>query len=85
MRTLSRVCYRVGGSFEGVIVTDDIRWALERADRDLSSGWTIEADPITPEDASIIPDRIIGRLLNEDEAAELERIVACPRSGQAAP
>jgi hypothetical protein len=62
MRTLSRVCYRVGGSFESVIIVEDIGWAMERADRELPCGWSCEADPISPEDAGIIPNRFI-RLL----------------------
>ena len=76
MRSMYRLSYRVGGAFKGVVVVEgsSIGPAIERADQELA-GWACEAEPINPDEASAIPREFIGRLLDEGEAAELERIL----------
>src|SRR5580704_4048911 len=76
MRSMYRLSYRVGGAFKGVVVVEgsSIGPAIERADQELT-GWACEAEPINPDEASAIPREFIGRLLDEGEAAELERIL----------
>jgi hypothetical protein len=72
-----RVSYRLGERFEGVLIVErsEIGKAIERADLDLCSGWSIQAEPVSREDAALIPKRFIGRLLDEHEAAELDRVM----------
>ena len=77
MGPIHRVRYQVGGRFEGVILVDDdglgaaMGWPILKLDRD----WTLQVDTIADEEAAAIPAKFIGRMLDEDEAAELDRLL----------
>ncbi|HLN08483.1 MAG TPA: hypothetical protein VK281_05940 [Xanthobacteraceae bacterium] len=78
MAHLYSLCYRLGGSFEGLVLLDaeSMSAAVMRAEvENLDPGGECEAHEISPHDARAIPARFIGRLLGEDEAADLERIL----------
>jgi hypothetical protein len=72
-----RVTYRVGERSEGILIVEDheLSQALKPAGHDPDSEWEICAEPIGRAEASAIPKNFIGHLLDEDEAAELNRIM----------
>jgi hypothetical protein len=79
MRSLFWLCYRVGESFEGLVLIEanSLTDARVRAENDrLDPGGECEGHRIQPDDVRAIPARFIGRLLGEDELADLERILA---------
>jgi hypothetical protein len=77
MSPIHRVRYEVDGRFEGVILVDDdglgsaMGWPILKLD----GGWTLQVDTIADEEATAIPATFIGRMLDEDEAAELDRLL----------
>jgi|SRR5215468_3841322 len=78
MPSLYWLCYRVGGSFEGLLLipAHSLGAARLRADLEgLNPGGECEARELHPDDARAIPKRYIGRLLGEDEVEDLERIL----------
>src|SRR4029079_13319076 len=78
MRPLFWLCYSVGGSFEGLLLIDglSVMDACRRAElRGLNPGGECEARELPALEARYIPRRFIGRLLQEDEAADLDRIL----------
>src|SRR4051794_37100950 len=88
MRSLYWLCYRVGGSFEGLVLleADSLPDAHMMAEtEDLDPGGECEGHPISPRDARAIPAKFIGRLLGEDEVAVIERILLAntPKKGPA--
>ncbi len=89
MRSLYSLCYRIGGSYEGVVLleADSLPAAVLRAELVLLyPGGECEGHALSPDDARVIPGKFIGRLLDEIEFADLERIlVANVRKKPAAP
>jgi hypothetical protein len=78
MRSLYWLCYRVGGSFKGLVLlvaeSRDDAWMRAELE-DLSPGGDCESCEVGTEEAKIIPSKFIGKLLGKDEVAELEKIV----------
>ena len=75
---LYQLCYRVGGAFEGVVFVEasSLGAALWQADRQgLDPGGECDGIELHPDDAEAIPRKFIGRLLGEDEVADLGRIL----------
>jgi hypothetical protein len=75
---LYSLCYRLGGSFEGLalIEADSLPDALLRAElEEIDPGGDCEGQELAPDEARVIPRKFIGRLLDEDQATELERIL----------
>jgi hypothetical protein len=74
---LYQLCFSVGGAFEGIIFLEasSLGAALWRAERAgiAPGGGECDVLELHPDDARIIPERFIGRLLNRDEIAILER------------
>jgi hypothetical protein len=78
MRSLYWLCYRVGGSFEGLVLleADSLEDAQARAEtEDLDPGGECEGHQVGARDARAIPARFIGRLLGEDEFAAVEQLL----------
>jgi len=78
MSSLYSLCYRVGDSFEGLVLIDahSLPDARLRAELEqLDPGGECEGHEISPDDARVIPAKFIGRLLDEYEVADLERIL----------
>ncbi len=78
MRSLYWLCYRLGGSFEGLVLleADSLADAQVRAEtEDLDPGGECEGHQISSRDARAIPTRFIGRLLGEDEFAVVEQLL----------
>jgi hypothetical protein len=86
---LYQLCYTVGGAFEGVLFLEagSHGAALWQADREgIAPGDECDVIELHPDDARAIPEEFIGRLLNEDDATELERtLIAGMRKKPAAP
>jgi hypothetical protein len=83
---LYQLYYRAGDAFAGVIFIEanSLGDALWRADRTgLDPGGECHCIELHADDADGIPRSFIGRLLNQDEVSELDRImVACiPKKG----
>jgi hypothetical protein len=75
---LYQLYYRVGGAFEGVIFLEasSLGAALWRAEQaGIAAGAECDVLELHPDDARIIPEKYIGRLLDRDEVADLERIL----------
>jgi hypothetical protein len=75
---LYQLCYRVGGAFEGVafVEASSLGAALWQADRQgLDPGGERDGIELHPDDARLIPRKFIGRLLGEDEVADLDRVL----------
>ena len=89
MPSLYWLCYRVGGCFEGLLLikAHSLTAARLRADVEgLDPGGECEAREMHPDDARAVPKRFIGRVLDEEEVADLERIlVAAMKKKPAAP
>jgi hypothetical protein len=78
MPSLHWLCFRVGGCFEGLLLIEAHSLQAARMHADLSGldpGGECEGRELHPDDARAIPRRFIGRLLDEDEVADLERIL----------
>ena len=84
-----RVSYRVGGRLEAVLIVEDqeLNQVLEQASNNLNSECEVRAEPIGREEAGVIPTELVGHLLDEDEAADLNRIMVAqiPRKPPAPP
>jgi hypothetical protein len=80
-----RVTFRIGARVEGILIVEDneLNQTLKRADSD--PDCDCEVEHIGSEEADSIPPEFIGEMLDENEAAELDRImVACiPKKGPA--
>jgi hypothetical protein len=66
--------YRVGGSLESVAIIEapslGAAWLRAAA---LRPAGECQGEKIDPDDATMIPGEFVGRLLGEDELADLER------------
>jgi hypothetical protein len=75
---LYQLCYSVGGAFEGVVFVEagSLGAALWEAARDgIAPSTECDAIELHRDDARMIPEKFIGRLLREDEVTDLERIL----------
>jgi len=75
---LYSLCYRIGNSFQGVVLVeaDSPPAALLPAELEqLYPGGECDGHALSPGDARVIPGKFIGRLLDESEFADLERIL----------
>ncbi len=73
-----QLCFRVGGAFEGVLFIEasSLGAALWEAERSgIDPGGECDAIELHADDAQAIPRKFIGRLLDEDELTELERVL----------
>ena len=78
MPSLYWLCYRLGGSFEALLLIEAHSLPEARLHADVSGldpGGECESRALHPDDARAIPRRFIGRLLGEDEVGDLERIL----------
>jgi hypothetical protein len=76
--TLYWLCYRVNGTFNGLVLleADTEFHARMRAElEDLSPGGDCQILEVGPAEATIIPSNFVGSRLGRDEVAELEKIV----------
>ena len=75
---LYQLCYSVGGAFAGIIFLEasSLGGALWRAERaGIAPSAECDVLELHPDDARIIPEKYIGRLLDRDEVADLEHIL----------
>ena len=75
---LYQLCYSVGGAFEGIVFLEasSLGAALWRAERaGIAPGAECDVLELHSDDARIIPEKYIGRLLDRDEVADLEHIL----------
>jgi hypothetical protein len=75
---LYQLYYSVGGAFEGIIFLEasSLGAALWRAERaGIASGAECDVLELHSDDARVIPEKYIGRLLDRDEVADLEHIL----------
>jgi hypothetical protein len=78
MPSLYWLCYRVGGTFRGLVLLE----ATSRADaclraelENLNPGGECESYEIGAEEARAIPSEFVGVLLGKDQVGELEKIL----------
>ena len=75
---LYRLVYSFGGAFDGVLLVEanSVGAALWQAHgEELDPGSDCHCVEVDPEDARNIPLEFIGHLLDQDEAAELDRMM----------
>src|SRR5215470_20380271 len=78
MAALYWLCYRVNGTFNGLVLLEaDSEFAARmRAElEDLSPGGDCQSYEIGAAEAATIPAKFVGSRLGRDEVAELERVV----------